>query len=203
MSSRLIYLSRIGVVSCISLILLCVCNLAPPLQAAQDSSGKTKELVAVMGIGTPVYITPSSGEEIRGVIREIGDDQFAIASGDQPVRHIGYGQVRSLRLVNEKYRAIGETDTVVVRRILNVVGTGKHVLVKTRDSRKMRGTIEMLDEDQFTLRIGSRSLDIGYQQVAEVEPKALSTGAKIAIIAGAAAGTFIVFTILTILDAAR
>ena len=203
MSSRPLHLPRIGVVSCISLIILCACHLAPPIQAAQDSSGKTKQLVSVMGIGTPVYVTPSSGEEIRGIIREIGDDQFAIGSGDQQVRHIGYGQVRSLRLVNEKYRATGETDTVVVRRILNVVGTGKHVQVKTRDSRSMRGTIQMIDEDQFTLRIGSRSLDIGYQQVVEVEPKALSRGAKIAIIAGAAAGTAIVVAILAVRYAAQ
>jgi ribosome maturation factor RimP len=187
----------------ISLILLRLCNLSPPLQAAQDSSGKTKQLVAIMGIGTPVYVTPSSGEEIRGVIREIGDDQFAIASGDKAERHIGYGQVRSLRLVNAKYRAIGETDTVIVRRILNVVGTGNHVRVKTRDSRTMRGTIQMVDEDQFTLRIGSRSLDIGYQQVAEVEPKALSRGAKIAILTGAIAGAVIVVATLIVREAAR
>jgi hypothetical protein len=94
------------------------------------------------------------------------------------------------------YKASGETDLVAVKRILYVVGTGKHVLVRTRDSRKVRGRIQTIGQDQFILETGGStltgssagSLQIAYQQVLEVKPKPRSSTAKTLIITGASVG---------------
>jgi small nuclear ribonucleoprotein (snRNP)-like protein len=116
-----------------------------------------QQLVDALGAGADVTITLSAGDEFRGVISAIAQDRFALDTDrnrPESRSYFTYAQVRKLTLANMNYKASGEADLVAVKRILYVVGTGKHVLVRTRDSRKVRGRIQTIGEDQFTLETG-------------------------------------------------
>jgi hypothetical protein len=191
-------LSRVVAVSCACLLLLPVGAFVPMLQGAQDSANRMKQLVEALGAGAEVKITLST-EEVRGVISDIAQDRFALdIDRNRPESrfYFTYVQVRKLTLARMNYKASGETDLVAVKRILYVVGTGKHVLVRTRDSRKVRGRIQTIGQDQFILETGGSTLtgsstgsfQIAYQQVLEVKPKPRSSTAKTLIITGASVG---------------
>ena len=197
--------SRAVAVACACLLLLPVGGFVPVLQGAQDSSGRMKQLVDALGAGAEVQIILSDGKEVRGVISDIAQDRFALDTDrHQPASHFTYAQVRKLTLPRMNYKASGETDPVAVKRILHVVGTGKHVLVRTRDSRKVRGRIQTIGQDQFILETGGRTVtgsssgafQIAYQQVLEVKPKPLSSTAKTLIITGASVGAGILGAML-------
>ena len=102
------------------------------------------------------------------------------------------------------YKASGETDLVAVKRILYVVGTGKHVLVRTRDSRKVRGRIQTIGQDHFILETGGSpptgsstgSFQIAYKEVLEMKPKPLSSTAKTLIISAASVGAGLLAALL-------
>jgi len=191
--------SRVVAVSCACLLLLPVGAFVPVLQGAQDSSNRMKQLIEALGAGAEVKITLSAEEEVRGVISDIAQDRFALdIDPNRPESrfHFTYAQVRKLTLARMNYKASGETDLLAVKRILYVVGTGKHVLVRTRDSRKVRGRIQTIGQDQFILETGGStltgssagSLQIAYQQVLEVKPKPRSSTAKTLIITGVSVG---------------
>jgi hypothetical protein len=78
----------------------------------------------------------------------------------------------------------GVSDSQVVRRVVNALGAGKKVDVRTHDSLKWRGTIDAIHEDGFRLKHGPMIENIPFGSVQAIKPAGLRTIAKVGIGAG-------------------
>ncbi|MBK5292718.1 MAG: hypothetical protein JJE04_13690 [Acidobacteriia bacterium] len=78
---------------------------------------------------------------------------------------------------------------MAARRVALALGPGHHVLTRVRTGRTYRGHIEMIEEQNFTLRLdrSRQSIAIPYAEIDHLEQN-LSLRAKIGI-AAAIAGT--------------
>jgi hypothetical protein len=76
------------------------------------------------------------------------------------------------------------------------LGVGHHIQVKTTAGKEYHGNIQIIDPDTFTMLPDHRTaaVQIAFSDVQYVEQN-LSTGAKVAIIVGAAAAAAILITL--------
>ena len=83
------------------------------------------------------------------------------------------------------------------------LGVGKHVRVKLADKRTLRGNIQAVEQEQFTLLPDAQreAVQIAYSDVRDVHP-AMKKGTGIALIVGISAGAAlaILIPVLTLLS---
>ncbi len=154
----------------------------------------TKQLVHQLGTGAKVKVKLVSGKKLRGRIDAIDDQSFLLTpKREVSSRRIAYDEVSQLRLAKLSYRAYETPDPVEAHRVVTALGIGQHVMVKVAGGRKLRGHIQAIKADHFTLRPDRQGtpVHIAFNEVWQVHEN-LSKGAKIAIIAGVAIAVFFV-----------
>ncbi len=176
-------------------------NAPDRLRAARQAKAvpnpdSVKQRVDELGVGARVKVKLAGGKKLRGSIEAIDEEGFLLSSQRKAARrHIAYTQVARLKLAKRSYRAAGQPDPLEARRVVAALGVGEHVMVKVPGGKKLRGRIQAIEAEHFTLRLDREgtTTQIAYNQVWRVQEN-LSKGAKIAIIVVAA----VVVTLLTI-----
>jgi small nuclear ribonucleoprotein (snRNP)-like protein len=159
-----------------------------------------KTNVELFGIGANVQVdVKGGGEAVRGSIRSIADENFVVASKDSVGEHsIAYDQVRNLTLTKLTYKASGQPDPAAVRRVAAGCGVGKKVRVTLADGKKVKGVIQSIDKDHFTLLANSQaqSSQIAYGDVQQIGSGGMSTGTSWIILGGIVGAIVIVIAVV-------
>ena len=165
---------------------------------SSDDPAKVKEKVEVLGVKSKVEVNVKGGDRLLGTIQSIGEDGFELATSGGPSRHISYDQVRSINLTKPTYRASGQPDPVEARRAVVSWGAGKAIRVSLADGRKLKGKIQTIDAEHFTLTPNSQAepVEIAFTEVQQVEPGGMTSRTGWLILGAAAGGLIIVGAIL-------
>jgi hypothetical protein len=106
---------------------------------------------------------------------------------------ITYGTVQRIDPTLLSYRQAAQPDPAEVRRVVVGLGVDKEAKLTLADGRKLQCRLQAVGKDDFTIRdtkTGSVS-QVAYRDVTQLEPKGLSKGTKIAIIAGVVGGVLL------------
>ena len=173
----------IGLMGCI--LLLPINDVAAyPQPATPSAVTSVKQQVEQIGVGAEVKVKLAGGEKVRGNIQAIDDQGFVLDRGQKAShRRINYDQVARVTLASLVYRATGVPDPIAASRVVEGLGAGHHIVVKTTEGREYHGNIQVIGEDHFVMVPDHQtaSVQIAYAQVHYVEQN-LSKGAKIAIV---------------------
>lgn len=183
---------------------LAVCMLLLPISDANvwlnaksiPAPGLMKQQVERWGVGAKVKVKLQGGNKLRGSIVGIEDQGFTLeGKGQGPAKRIPYADLAGVELAKRSYRAAGQPDPAEARRVVEALGVGKHVMVKTTHGKEYHGHIQGIEQEQFTILPDhqKKPVRIAYNDVVRVEQN-LSKGTWIAI--GVLAG--IVVTLLII-----
>jgi hypothetical protein len=130
----------------------------------------------------------------------LGEDGFELKtkSGDGP-RQIAYNNVNEVKLAKLKYRAKGTPDAVEARRVVLGLGVGHHIQLKTTPGKEYHGNIQVIGADSFTMLPDHQTapVQIAFSDVQYVEQN-LSTGAKVAIVAGVAGAVIFLLMVISL-----
>jgi len=142
------------------------------------------EQLAQYGVGADVRVALSDGSKLRGQVRTLDQSGFVLTGKSE--HRIAYDQVTKLRLARNAYRR-GTPDPAEVRRVALALNVGQHVLVEILGRRTLRGKIDSIATDHFTLRLDHNAgvVLVPYGDVNHLE-KNLSRAAKIGIVVLAA-----------------
>ena len=107
--------------------------------------------------------------------------------------------------VATRYSATGAPNVDAVRKIVASLGIGKTVDVKTTSSKRLRGKIESIEQDGFTIVHGLKaSTDrFEYADVSQVGKAGMRTSYKVLIGAGVAAAVISVLVTLSLIAHAQ
>jgi len=166
-------------------LVICLMQLSVA-DVAMARGGKTttdpttvKHTVKLSGVGTKVEVGFKGGEQVHGAIQSIGEQDFVVAPSDSAVvRHIAYDQVQRLNLTQRSYKASGQADPGEARRVVAGFGVGKAIRVTLADGRKLKGKIQTMDTDHFSLLPNSQAapIQVAYTDVQQVGTGGLTTG---------------------------
>ena len=134
-----------------------------------------KQRVDLLGVHAKVKVKLADGKKLRGYIEAIEDDLFLLDSERQPAgRRVAYDEVVRIETATPSYRAAARPDPVEARRVVRALGVGMHVMVKITGGKKLRGHIEAVDSDNFTLRLDREGtpVQIAYNEVWQVRENA-------------------------------
>ncbi|MBZ5542660.1 MAG: hypothetical protein LAO07_03150 [Acidobacteriia bacterium] len=153
-----------------------------------------KQQLDQLGVGANLKVQLADGKKLKGSVVSLGEEGFELKgkSADAP-RHIAYNNVNEVKLAKLKYRTKGTPDAVEARRVVLGLGVGHHIQVKTTAGMMYHGNIQLIDSDSFTMLPDHETtpVQIAFAEVQYVEQN-LSTGAKVAIIVGAAAAAVVI-----------
>ncbi len=132
-----------------------------------EVTAAVKERVELFGVGAPVKVKQIDGQKTKGIISSISDTGFALTpEAGGPDLQIGYDQTAEMKLASKKYFTSGSPDVAEARRVIAALGPGKHVMIRTPDT-KIHGQIVSVDRDYFVILPDDRTdmLYIQYQDV--------------------------------------
>jgi ribosome maturation factor RimP len=174
-----------GLIAC--LLVLPIGDLPISLTAkAPRDAAQTKQTIAQYGVGANIEVTLKGDVSLRGPIQTIEDEAFTLlpAGRTQPTR-IAYDQVDRLDYAGKySYKASGQPDPDLVRRVVVGWGTGRHIKVKLTGGTTLLGDIRAIEQDHFTLATSAQGepVKIAYSEVQQVKGK-MRLGTKLAIAA--------------------
>ena len=145
-----------------------------------------KARVADLGVGTEVTVIRKQGEPVKGRIEAIEDEVFVLNPKRGTSQRTSYGEVQRIDPVRLSYRQAGQSDPAEVRRVVVGLGIGKKIKMTTSDQRRVQGRIQTIEKDNFAFADSATGAThkLAYSDVTRLQAKGLSTGAKVAIIAG-------------------
>jgi ribosome maturation factor RimP len=186
-------LAAIGLVVC--LMHLSVADLAMARGGKTRTSPTTiKHTVELFGVGAKLEVSLKGGDQLLGTIQSIGEQDFVVApSGATLARHIAYDQVQRLRLAKLSYSASGQPDPAEARRVVAGWGVGKAIRVTLADGRKLKGKIQTIDMEHFSLLANSQAapVQLAFTDVQQVGTGGMTPGVQWAILGGAVAAVVI------------
>ena len=163
----------------------------------QSGPGQVKQQIDQFGVGAKLKVQLADGKKVKGSVVSLGEEGFELRAkpGDAP-RHFAYNNVNEVKLAKLVYRAKGAPDAVQARRVVLGLGVGHHIQVKTTAGKEYHGNIQVIDSDSFTMLPDHQTtpVQIAFGEVRYVEQN-LSTGVKVAIIAGVAGAILLACTI--------
>jgi len=171
---------------------------AQAMAAAERGEG-FRQKVEQLGAGAEVRVMLRGQEQaLHGTVESFNEATFILRSGktvDQ--RLVRYDDVSSLAFTQRTYRAEGSPDLVTVRRVAVELGVGRNIQLQTQDGKKVVGRIAKLEQEQLNLDVGgSGPMNVPYAQIHELKPGEKSTLAKVGIIVGVSAASFLVLAIV-------
>ncbi len=166
-----------------------------------DSSGdpaEVKQKVEMLGVKSKVEVIVKGGERVLGTIQSVGEDGFELTTSDRQSRHIAYAQVQSINLTKPVYKAYGQPDPVGARRVVASWGTGKTIRVTMADGSKLRGKLQAIGTEDFTLVSKSQSepVKIAFADVQQVEGGGTTTATWLIILGSIVGGAIVLGAIL-------
>ncbi len=173
---------RLSLAACVLSLPCGECAFALHGKALPDST-RTKDQVLQFGIGAQVKVKLAEGKTLRGSIAGIEDGAFLLASDrEASSRRVGFDEVVQIKLAKVTYRVRGRPDPIEARRVVRGLGVAKHIMVKTTAGQNLRGHIQKIGEDHFTLLPDRTATptEVFYNDVQQVGPN-LSKAQKIAI----------------------
>jgi len=159
-----------GLIVCLVNLSLADLTMARGAKSSGDPAA-IKQKVDMLGVGAPVEVVVKGEEAMRGLIQSIGDQDFVLApSGTSVVRHFAYDQVQRLILTKLSYQAAGQPDPDQARRVVAGWGVGKAVRVTLADGNKLKGKIQTMDMEHFSLLPTSQAepVQVAYADVQQV-----------------------------------
>ena len=163
----------------------------------QDKSAtlaeKTKTRVSDFGVGAKVVLWLKGGENLKGKIDSISDDDFLLATKEPSPRHIKYDAVTQLQLAKLSYKTAGQPDRTAVKRVVVALGTGNNARLTLAGGKKLQGHIQKIEQDNFTL-VDSKngSTTVAYGDVTRIEKKGFPGWGIAAIAAGIGVGVVLI-----------
>lgn len=191
-------LAAIGLVVCLMHLSVADVAMARGVKTTTDPT-TVKHTVELLGVGAKVEVGFKGGEQLQGAIQSTGEQEFVIApSGSSPVLHIAYDQVQRLSLTKRSYKASGQPDPGEARRVVAGWGVGKAIRVTLADGRKLKGKIQTMDMDHFSLLPNSQAepVQVAYTDMQQVGTGGMTTGTQWAILGGIVAGVVVVLAVL-------
>lgn len=188
----------VGLIVCLVQLTLADLTMARGAKSSDDTAA-IKQKVEMFGVGAKVEMTIKGGQMMRGTIQSITNEDFALTSkGSGSDRRIAYDQVERLTLTKLTYKASGQPDPAEARRVVAGWGVGKKIRVTLVDGRTLKGVIQSMDGDSFTLLANGATEPnrIAYGNVQQVGTGGMSTGTSWAILGGAVGGVVIVLAVL-------
>ena len=190
--------TAIGLVVC--LMHLSVAELAMARGGKTRTNPTTvKHTVELVGVGVKLEVTLKGGDQLLGAIQSIGEQDFVVApSGSTLARHIAYDQVQRLRLTKLSYSASGQPDPAEARRVVAGWGVGKAIRVTLADGRKLKGKIQTIDMEHFSLLANSQAapVQLAFTDVQQVGTGGMRTGYQWAILGGVVCGVVVALAVL-------
>ena len=172
----------IGLVIC--LMQLSLADVALSADTTVPNPSLTRQRVDQFGVGAKVKVELKNGKKFKGSIQSIEDGEFVLASAKagSPTR-VPYGNVAQLNLAKNTYKAMGQLDSVEVRRVVAELGVGHHIMVKTSEAKEYHGNIVAIAAESFTVlpHHTAAPIQIAYNDVQQMGPN-MSKGSKIALI---------------------
>ena len=126
---------------------------------------------------------------VRGRFSVPGPSGSAATISRSEVRTIDYGGNRL------RYKDADANDAELLHALVEVLGTGKGVDVKTRSGEKIRGRITSIHAADFVVARAKTSEAIAYREVTELRPTKLHWGAKLGIASASVLGVFIILAL--------
>jgi len=133
---------------------------------------KTKTRVSDLGVGANVVLWLKGGENLKGKIDSISDEDFLLATKEPSPRHIKYADVTQFQLAKLSYKTAGQPDPVAVKRVVVALGTGNNARLTLAGGKKLQGNIQKIEPDNFTIADAKNgSTTVAYGDVTQIEPK--------------------------------
>ena len=185
----------IGLVIC--LLQLSLADVAFSAETTSPDPSLTRQRVDQFGVGAKVKVELTNGQKVKGPIQSIEEGGFVLAAkGESPTR-VPYGDVAKVNLAKNTYKAVGQPDSVEVRRVVAELGVGHHIMVKTSEAKEYHGNIVAIAADSFTMLPDHQAapVQIAYNQTLQMGPN-MSKGTKITIIV--LVGVAVLVTVLAV-----
>ncbi len=166
---------------------------------SSENSAKIKQRVEMLGVGASLEVEVKGSETVRGTIQSIADQEFVVApKSSVGERHIAYDQVRGLILPQRTYKASGQPNAAEARRVVAGRGVGKKIRVTWADGRQLKGAIQSMDMEHFTVQAKepAAATEVAYSDVRQIGSGGMSTGMQYAILGGIVAGVVIVVAVV-------
>ena len=169
----------IGLVIC--LLQLSLADVAWSADTTVPNPTLTRQRVDQFGVGAKVKVELSNGKKFKGSIQSVEDGGFLLAATQtgSPTQ-VPYGDVAKLNLTKNTYKAVGQPNSVEVRRVVAELGVGHHVMVKTSEAREYHGNIVAIAADSFTVLPDHTTapVQLAFNSVQQMGPN-MSKGNKI------------------------
>lgn len=186
-------------------IVLVFCIMILPVSDVAALAGDTpsgpdqvKQQIDQFGVGANLKVQLADGKKLKGSVVSLGEEGFELrAKSDDSPRHIAYNNVNEVKLAKLKYRAKGAPDPVEARRVVLGLGVGKHIMVKTAETKEYHGNILAVERDYFTMLPDHQAapVQIAYNKVTQVGAN-MSRGEKIATVAIVAGLTLLILYLI-------
>jgi ribosome maturation factor RimP len=173
-----------------ALVHLALINGGMRLQAKElPNPDVLKQRVEQFGVGTELKVKLSNGQDVRGLVQNVGDEAFVVALRDNGgLREVSYDDLRKVNYPKRGYKAEGHPDPAAARRMVVQLGIGEHIMVQTGPDTKLRGHIREIHDDHFVILPDHQNaaVQVPYNSILKVN-KNLSLGGTIAVLVGIAA----------------
>ena len=154
---------------------------------------KTKTRVSDFGVGAKVVLWLKGGENLKGKIDSISNDDFLLATKEPSPRHIKYVDVTQLQLAKLSYKAAGTPDPAAVKRVVVALGIGKNAELSMAGGKKLHGNIQKIEPDNFTIMDSKKgSTTVAYGDVTRIAPKGFPGWGIAAIATGIGVGVALI-----------
>jgi small nuclear ribonucleoprotein (snRNP)-like protein len=169
------------VVVLLHLSLVDVAQSAEP--TASPNPAAVKQRVDLLGVGAEVKVRLTDGKKLDGTIHGIEERTFLLRPKASSPTPVAYELVSQLKFAKETYKARGEVDAAEARRVVVGLGTGRHIVAKTKEAKEYHGNIQAIDADHFTVLPDNSTapVRVAYCDVLQLGPN-MSKGTKILII---------------------
>jgi len=154
---------------------------------------RTKTRVSDFGVGANVVLWLKGGENLKGKIDSISDEDFLLATKEPSPRHIKYADVTQFQLAKLSYKAAGQPNPAAVKQVVVALGTGNNARLTLAGGKKLQGHIQKIEQDNFTLVDSKKgSTTVAYGDVTRIEKKGFPGWGIAAIAAGIGVGVVLI-----------
>ena len=162
---------------------------------------RTKTRVSDFGVGANVVLWLKGGENLKGKIDSISNEDFLLTTKEPSPRHIKYDDVTQLQLAKLSYKSAGQPDPAAVRRVAVALGPGNNAKLTLAGGKKRQGNIQKIEQDNFTI-VDSKNgpTTVAYGDVIRIEKKGFPGWGIAAIAAGIGVGVTLAILAAVITD---
>ncbi len=163
---------RLAVVLIASLLWMTTVDAVAGPQSTAQSDYVIRRQVELLGPGSELKLKLADGRTLEGSIGAVDSASFELISKKDHDRvQIDYRVVAEFEVRKVVFPEAKDMN-VQVQRVVNQLGIGRHIQVKT-SSEKVNGNVHRIWDDHFELLLDKKwkSLDVAYTDVRELSPQ--------------------------------